>query len=97
MSCGVGPASWRRGIRALARWQHWLAAIVLCEAILQLTPRLVDWHPYDSVHGEIGSALFRLPLVLVVDVFLAMLLCSIDAVLLQRQDVAGKAGAQPVP
>ena len=97
VSCGPSAASWRRGLRVLARWQHWLAAIVLCEAILQLTPRLVDWHPYDSVHGEIGSALFRLPLVCVVDVFLALLLCSIDAGLLQRQDIGGNAGAQPHP
>lgn len=95
VSAGTQAGSWRRGLHVLARWQHWVAAVVLLGAVRMLTPRLVDWHPYDSVHGEIWSALFRLPLVFVADAVLLLLLCGFDGVLLARYHFGGDAGVQP--
>lgn len=97
VSSGTVASAWRNGLRVLLCWQHWIAAILLLGAIRLLTPRLIDWHPYDSIRGEVWSALFRLSLVYVADVLFALLLCSVDTALLARHDIRRNTAAQPPP
>ena len=97
----VSNVSWARlpghAGRLLRDWRHWLAMVVIGGLLLWITPTLLYWHPVDSIGGEIVSALFRLPLVFLVDVGLLLFLLAIEAELLARLDAGRHTIAEPAP
>ena len=86
----VSRAGLRSGLenalRLLKDWRHWAAVLVLLGLVRGVTPALVYWHPVDSIHGELLSALFRLPVALVLTVLLLLILFAIESELLARHD-----------
>ncbi len=79
----------------IRNWRHWIAAALAGGLLLWITPRLVNWHPLDSVSGELVSAALRLPLVFFVDLALVMFLLAVDAELLARYHARRYAATEP--
>ena len=97
VTAGFRARSLRNAQRVLGRWQHWLSVAVIAVLLLYITPRLIDWHPTDTVSGEIVSAALRLPLVYLLDLFLVLFLLAIAGTLLSRGDTSGNAVTEPPP
>lgn len=84
VTTGLRAPAWRNAARTLQRWQHWLTVLLVSIAGRSITNHLIDWHPTDTIHGELISAALRLPLAYVLAVLLALIVLTVTAVLLGR-------------
>jgi hypothetical protein len=81
---GWSGAVMRAAARVWLRWQFWLVAIIALFASCGLTSMLVDWHPSDSVRGEVVSVILRLALAYGVDILLGCVVLAVTCELLAQ-------------
>ncbi len=81
---GLHPQPLYRAVCVLRTARYWLIAIASLGLVAWLTPVLVDWHPTDTVHGEVVSAALRLTLIALLDASAILLVLAMGAELLHR-------------
>jgi hypothetical protein len=93
---------WGRGVlpaatRVWLRWQFWIVAILTLLSGYKLTALLIDWHPADSVRGEVLSVALRLTLAYGIDILFACVALAVTCELLSQSSLRESARRDPAP
>jgi hypothetical protein len=83
----VSGASLKSALRTWKRWQLWLTVAAASILANWLTTKLVDWHPAQTVHGELISAIARLSLLYALLLAIALITLSIVSSLLSKASI----------
>ncbi len=76
---GLRRPSWREARRPFRRVLYWIAVVVFCVVVTQLTSALVSWTPGKGVSGQVLSVVLRLALAWTTDVLFWCLLLAFTA------------------
>lgn len=84
VTSGLRAPAWRNAARTLLCWQHWLTVLVISFLGRWVVNHLINWHPTDTIHGELISVALRLPVAYLLAVLFGLIALSSTAALLAR-------------